>query len=137
MLEQVMAACNNYFEIFCDAVADEFEITGGVLDFNSLKTGQYYRIKGSVFNDGVHQHPAVDLQDETFIGTIYPMAVPGAFIDMCSEIEAWESKHAKGVFESENLGANQYSYKLALNADGTAQTWENVFAKKLRRWRKL
>ena len=51
-----------------------FHISGGAIDLNelvvdgSIQDGQYYRIIGSVFNDGVHQYKEPAEQEEESIG---------------------------------------------------------------------
>ena len=41
-----------------------------------LKDGQYFRIVGSIINDGVYRYPAFNLKDESFDGAVWAMAVP-------------------------------------------------------------
>ncbi len=134
MLDEMCRATRNYFEK--SIRRGTFTISNGIItpsDF--LQEGQYFRIVGSVFNDGVHQYPNGALADETFDGQVWAMGVPPAFIALAEKIKAYaESEAAKpSPFTSESFGG--YSYTKAGDAD--ASDWRNVFRKELNRWRKL
>lgn len=90
MLEQVLRHLNNWFLV--DIHEGTFTVENGSITLPFLLTNQYFRICGSVFNDGLHQYPAVDLTDETFTGSVWALAVPKAVIDLSVEIEAWQGK---------------------------------------------
>lgn len=130
MLDAVCGEINNYFEVAKHSGA--FSVKDGALSL-PLFDGQYYRIIGSVFNDGVHQYPYGALTDETFVGEVWAMAVPPVLIALTEEIKAYnESDSAKATpYASESFGG--YSYT---KADGGSD-WQSVFAKKLNRWRKI
>lgn len=106
-----------------------------------LADNQYYRIVGSVFNDGVHQHPAADLSDETFNGAVWFMAIPQAVVSLSEKIKDWQDKYgdtAVSPFTSESFGGYSYSKSGSSSADGGSQnTWQSVFKKDLNRWRKI
>ena len=102
------------------------------LDF--LQDGQYFRILGSVYNDGVYQYPAV-LTDEVFEGQIWAMRVPPAFIALSGEIDEYITKNAESPYTSESFGG--YSYTKATGESGAPLTWRDVFASRLNAWRKL
>lgn len=137
MIDMICGEIRNYFER--DIRRGDFEIQGGVLspsDF--LLNGQYFRVVGSVFNDGVHQFPADELTDEVFTGEVWAMAVPPSVIALADDIKAYvESDAAKPTaYVSESFGG--YTYTRATDANGvTANEWEKVFAKRLNRWRKI
>lgn len=138
MLTELCAEIRNYFLVSGGIHEGSFTVSGGTiapLDF--LKEGQYFRIVGSVFNDGVHQYPAADLTDETFAGAVWAMAVPPSVIALAEEIEEWtKSEAAKpSAFESESFGG--YSYTRATDANGAALTWQSVFAKRLNKYRRI
>ena len=63
-----------------------FTVKDGNMPLDFLQDGQYFRILGSVYNDGVYQYPAV-LTDEVFEGQIWAMRVPPAFIALSGEID--------------------------------------------------
>lgn len=133
MLYEVMKYCRNVFPIPEKALSGTFTIEGGELSL-PFYAGQFFIVEGSAFNDGVHQLPAV-LIDETFEGRITPLRVPLDFLKLCEEIKDFNEKHQATPFESESFGG--YTYKAATNADGNPVTWRDVFAEKLKVWRKL
>ena len=136
MLEQVLRHLNNWFLV--EIHEGTFTVENGSITLPFLLTNQYFRIVGSVFNDGLHQYPAVDLTDETFTGSVWALAVPQAVIELAAEIEAWETKNgeaASGIYQSESFGGYQYSKQTA--SDGGQLTVWSVFRKRLNQWRKL
>lgn len=64
MLEQVLRHLNNWFLV--EIHEGTFAVENGSIALPFLHPNQYFRICGSVFNDGLHQYPAADLTDETF-----------------------------------------------------------------------
>ena len=139
MLEQVLMHLKNWFLVPGGIHEGTYTIEDGGIALPFLANGQYFRICGSVFNDGLHQYPAGDLKTETFDGTVWALAVPQAVIDLASEIEAWEKKNgeaASGIYQSESFGG--YSYSKATDAEtGGAVTWQSAFKKQLSAWRKI
>ena len=95
MLEQVLRHLNNWFLV--DIHEGTFTVENGSITLPFLQTNQYFRICGSVFNDGLHLYPAVDLPDETFIGTVWALAVPKAVVTLSIDIAAWEEKNGEAV----------------------------------------
>ena len=135
-LTNLCAELRNYFET--KKRFGTFTISGGSIspsDF--LQDGQYYRIVGSVFNDGVHRHPAHDLTDETFDGAVWAMAVPPAVIELLQKIQEFEAATANAptAYTSESFGG--YSYTKATDENGLPVGWRSVFKSELNRWRKL
>ena len=47
--------------------------------------GQYFLVRGSIFNDGVHKAGDGDLTAETFTGTVQPMRVPPDFVALAEK----------------------------------------------------
>ena len=139
MLEQVLMNIRNWFTVDGGIHSGTFTIKDGGITLPFLADGQYFRIVGSVFNDGLHQYPASDLKAETFDGTVWALAIPQAVIDLAVEIEAWETKNgeaASGIYQSESFGG--YSYSKATDAEtGGAVTWQSAFKKQLSVWRKI
>lgn len=89
MLEQVLLSLRNWF--VADKRTGRVRIEGGSLvppAALGLKEGQYVRITGSVFNDGLHAWPYTGMTDEEFVGTVWALAVPRAVIDLADEIAA-------------------------------------------------
>ena len=139
MLEQVLRHLNNWFLV--DIHEGTFTVENGGITLPFLLTHQYFRIVGSVFNDGLHQYPAVDLTDETFTGSVWALAVPKAVIDLSVEIEAWQEKNGEAVlspYTSESFGGYSYTKASGWKADITAVTgWQDAFRSRLNDWRKL
>ena len=154
MISEICAELRNYF--LRDYVNPEqyihygsFVIANGeIQSLPFLKFGQFYRIVGSTFNDGVHKYSAnhhrgakdsETLTDEEFEGAIWEMFVPKEVIDLSAEIQDWISKNADTInspYQSESFGG--YSYTKAIASTGKMSTdWQSHFAGKLNRWRRL
>ena len=139
MLEQVLMHLNNWFLVPGGIHEGTYTIEDGGITLPFLANGQYFRICGSVFNDGLHQYPASDLKAETFEGTVWALAVPQAVIDLATEIEAWQKKNGDASvspYQSESFGGYSYS-KATDSASGGAVTWQSAFSSRLNAWRKL
>lgn len=139
MLEQVLTEIHNWFRVRdgVDGIHHgtyTIQDSGIVLPF--LRDGQYFRIMGSVFNDGLHQYgPDMELlQDETFNGAVWALAVPKALVELAGEVEAWQKKYgerAASMYSSESL-AGQYSY----TKDTESSSWQAAFRARLDPYRK-
>ena len=139
MLEQVLMHLKNWFLVPGGIHEGTYTIEDGGIALPFLANGQYFRIFGSVFNDGLHQYPASDLKAETFDGTVWALAIPQAVIDLAVEIEAWETKNGDASvspYQSESFGGYSYS-KATDSATGGAVTWQSAFRSRLNAWRKL
>ena len=149
MIDEVCAYIKNYFD--CEKFYGTITISNGALvGFDDkLATNQYFRIVGSVFNDGVYKYPATTLKDEIFKGgAVWALALPPAFLDDVKEIEEWQATYGSASssvmspYTSENLanvGGYTKSGAGSLNADGTptTNTWQGAFGARLKRWKKL
>lgn len=136
MLEQVLQHLNNWFLVPDGIHTGEFTVQDGGITLPFMQTGQYFRVVGSIFNDGLHQYPAEDLTNETFDGAVWALSVPRSVITLANEIAAWETKNgATGPFTSESFGG--YSYSKATNSKGVAVGWREVFAGRLNAWRRI
>jgi hypothetical protein len=133
MLDDVLAYLKNYFVV--EIQGGGYEIAFGGITLSFLRPGQYFRIVGSLFNDGVYQYPATALIDETFTGAVWALAVPPAVIALSAEIDTWNTNNQPSAHTSESFGG--YSYSKATNASGAVATWQDVFRTKLSRWRRL
>ena len=139
MLEQVLMNIRNWFPVKGGIYSGTFTIKDGGITLPFLADGQYFRICGSVFNDGLHQYPATDLADEEFSGTIWELAIPPAVVDLADEIGAWQEKNGEASaspYQSESFGGYSYS-KATDSASGGAVTWQSVFKRQLSAWRKI
>ena len=135
MLNEICREIKNYFEV--SAISGTFTISGGNISHPTLLDGQYFRIIGSVFNDGVHKYPANGLTDETFTGEVWALAIPPELIALASEIKTYNNGDAScDAVISENY-PNGYSYTKATDHDGLPLSWERAYAKRLNKWRKI
>lgn len=123
---------------------------GSVTPLDFLAEGQYFRIVGSVCNDDVYRNTKEELaalHGETFTGAIWAMAIPQAFITLCSEIDAWcaANMSADSVnlspFTSESFGGYSYakggSSAAQFGNGGTVVTWQRQFAAQLNPYRRV
>lgn len=137
-LTNLCAELRNYFEPEKpERHFGTFTISGGSIspsDF--LQDGQYFRIVGSVFNDGVYRYPAHDLADETFKGAVWAMNVEPAVIELLQKIQEFEAATANAptAYTSESFGG--YTYTKATDENGLPVGWRSVFKNELKRWRK-
>lgn len=137
-LEKVLGHCKNWFALPGGIRADTYSIEGGALALPFLLNGQYFRIRGSTLNDGLHQKNVDVLRDEVFSGEIWALAVPRAVLELAEKIEEWEKENAKAFaspYKSESFGG--YSYTKAEGINGAVLTWKDAFRGELNRWRKI
>lgn len=144
MLTELCQELHNWFDR--ERRTGTFTIENGNLTADFLVPGQYYRVIGSIFSDGVHQYPSEDLQDETFTGAVWTLAIPPHIVVLSEEIDAWREKYesldsaAMSPFSSESFGGYSYSKSGTGTANGggtTGGSWQTAFAPKLNAWRKL
>ena len=147
MLTELCQELRNWFDII--RYEGTFTISGGALTADFLQPNQYYRIIGSIFNDGVHKYGDNKdvLTDETFVGSVWALGIPKAVIDLAAEIAAWKAKYedlnsqAMSPFQSESFAGYSYSKGNTSSASGAAAStptgWKSVFASNLNRWRKI
>jgi len=142
ILTEICEYLNNYF--WDKKIDGKFTISGGSIDVPALKEGQYFRIVGSIFNDGVHIYPADDLKDEEFTGSIWSMAVPSTVITIASDVADWQTKYgnvdseAMSPFNSESFAGYSYSKSGSGNTNsGSNIGWQDVFGGRLNKYRKL
>lgn len=145
-MTEVCVYLNNYF--WQSKIKSTFTISNGTINVPSLKNGQYFRILGSTFNDGVHKYPITaqskKLEDETFTGEIWAMAVPQAVVALTAEIEAWNEIYsgadteAMSPFNSESFNGYSYSKSGGGSAtSGTTPSWQDIYKAKLAPYRRL
>ena len=146
-LTELCAELNNYFPV--KKIGGKFAVEGGAItgiERLNLQDGQYYRVIGSVFNDGVHKSTDVLTDETSFVGQVWSMAVPQAVIDLSLDIAAWNTKYG-GVdspvmspYNSESFGGYSYSKSAGGAGAGGAQSansWQSAFASRLSKWRRL
>ena len=147
MLTELCQELRNWFER--DKFFGEFTIENGaiIVPDGSLQNGQFFRVIGSLFNDGVHKYGEDELTDEVFKGAIWSMAVPPAVIELSERIKAWSVQYGDTVSSpyqsmSESFGDYSRSWAKAGSGQGNANSgsapsWRTMFADDLNRWRKI
>lgn len=143
MLYELLLELKNFF--VTDKYFGTFEIWDSEIAGNcDIKQGQYFRIIGSTFNDGVYQFTSqLELTNEVFDGAIWALAIPKPVIELAEEIEEWQEKYGKAdsvnmsPFKSESFGGYSYSKDGGGSGDGTSGTWQSAFEPKLTIWRKI
>lgn len=141
MLENVLRHLKNWFLIPGGVHTGTFTIENGKIALPFLQPGQYFRVVGSIFNDGVYKYDdTLALTDEQpFDGEVWALAIPKALLDTVAEIETWQEKNgeaATGPYASESFGGYTYT-KASDTKTGGAITWESAFRSRLNQWRKL
>lgn len=130
---------------------DTFTIANGDIDLSFLQDGQYFRVVGSVFNDGVWQyvdgraHPSVSMNmtDETFEGAIWAMSVPPDVVQLSNDISDWIANNSSALnspYTSESFGGYSYTKASGGGSSGNpsaAYGWQDQFASRLAPYRRL
>lgn len=146
MLSELCQELKNWFDRGQPRLYGAFEISEGKIidsDFTDvIKNNQYFRIIGSVFNDGVYKYTNdLMLEDELFVGSVWLMAIPKAVVELSAEIDAWIEKYGESVsspYSSESFGGYSYTKASGSTGDGSSNpSWQSAFASKLNLWRKI
>ena len=151
MLEQLLTSLNNWFPAPGGRHTGTFEIVSGAPRVDFLAPGQYYRVRGSTYNDGLHQaavppsssdgapsgesagaHVADIGHDETFTGEVWALAIPAAVVALADEIAAWREKNPETDKLAESFGG--YSYT---RGGGAQAGWQAAFAARMRPYRRI
>lgn len=144
MLNELCQELRNYFDkaqpkFFGQIVVEDGKITNEEF-LAAIKPNQYFRIVGSIFNDGVYCFKEeLSLEDETFDGAIWLMAIPKDFLALAEEIEDWQAKYGDALnspYTSESFGGYSYSKASGKNGGG-AVTWQDAFATRLNLYRRI
>ena len=147
MLTEICAEIRNYFSLEEDRTLGDFAVVNGAIAPSvSLDDNQYYRIVGSVFNDGVHKKGEQLIDEDVFHGAVWKMRVPKTVLDLSTEIAAWQAENGSSQsanmspFTSESFGGYSYSKgsggSAGSGAGASAVTWQTMFAKRLNPYRK-
>lgn len=143
MLEEVLNHTHNWFRVR-DSVngiySGTYTIEDGEIALPFLQNEQYFRIIGSTFNDGLHCYgPAMEcLEDETFTGAVWALAIPQEVVKLAAEMEEWDAKNGaavSGPYQSESFGG--YSYSKHTNGNGGAVTVWDTFRARLKPYQKI
>jgi hypothetical protein len=146
-LKEVLDYIHNYFNY--DLYSGEIQIIDHQLDNSKIELfdGQYYMIKGSMYNDGIWKYEeSVNLEedtdllkDEIFQGDIIYLRIPKDVLKTVEEIITWEMNNQDaiiGKFQSESFGGYSYTLKNS-SSNKNALSWKDFFGKKLDIYRKL
>lgn len=151
MLTELCQELRNWFDRGQGKFIGRIVIAGNTISTEgeviTIKDGQYFRIVGSVFNDGVHKNDdGLSLTDEDFTGAVWLMAIPQAVLALDADIDAWVAKYG-GVnsvnmspYNSESFGGYSYSKSGGGSSSGgvgASGTWQSAFASRLNLWRKI
>lgn len=145
MLSELCQELRNWFDRDQPHLHGAFEISDGHIadrDFQEIiKPNQYFRISGSVFNDGVWKNDEnLALTDELFIGAVRLMAIPKEVLDLNAEIDAWIAKYgdaSSSPYQSESFGGYSYTKASGSGSSGSGASWQSIFANRLNKWRKI
>ena len=146
MLTQICQYLRNWFAL--EKMIGSFKVLNGELSYADgsavpLQNGQYFRVIGSVFNDGVHKLGDIhdQLADESWTGAVWSMAVPPDFIALDADISAWVVANQQALnspYSSESFGGYSYSLKSGGSGGGTGGlSWQDQFSAMLAPWRKI
>ena len=138
MTGAVMAQVRNYFE--GDPIEGQISVTaeGMIMLPDDLPMCLYVAICGSAMHDGVWRvsggyifdgEATPELPAECFVGTVWPLYPPQAFLRICKDVAAFEAERGLSPVVSESFGG--YSYSLATGQNGP-MTWQERFSQKLR-----
>lgn len=137
MLERVLMYLHNWFVVPNGVREGTYTIKDGSITLPFLCKWQYYRIVGSVFNDGLHRYGETNLTDETFDGAIWVLAIPKIIFEISCEMQEWETKNSATLtspYQSESFGG--YSYSMATGKDGGSITVFDAFENRLAPYKK-
>lgn len=145
VLEDILGHIHNWFDgNIAPIVVTDCEIANGELPESvSILSGAWYRIQGSVLNDGLHLSPSTDLSDETFDGTITILTIPRPLLRLAEEISDWQALYGEATnspYASESFGGYTYTMRGASSSQGGSgglTGWREVFADRLNQWRKM
>ena len=149
MLDEICGYLRNWFDRDMPKYSGRFVVEDGQITFPGssmeIQQKQYFRVIGSVFNDGVWQYGVDSLTDESFNGTVWLMAIPSTLIALAADIAEWQEKYGSvsssnmSPYSSESFGGYSYTKSQGSAADGGGAVagWQSVFGARLMRWKKL
>lgn len=141
-IETILRYLNNYFYRFGEYGEQNIKINKLKVK-GAYRVGEYVKIVGSLYNDGVYQVIGVEvgsivvageLSDEDFTGTIFSLAIPKRIKEIAEQIQEFNRQLSASGFESESFG--DYSYTRAKNKNGELMGWKDIFKSELALYRK-
>ena len=154
MLTEICEYLRNWFDRGQPKFYGKFRIQNGEVspydgEDMGLQDGQYFRIIGSVFNDGVWKYGDntnfEEMEDEEFEGSVWLMAVPRDLVSLVDDIKAWQVAYgavdapAMSPYNSESFGGYSYTkaYRSENSTGDSSSTWQGAFKNRLARWKKI
>ena len=146
MLTEICTELRNFFSSSSDIHIGNYTISEGRLSPPvRMENGQYFRIVGSVFNDGVHRSDEILTDEGPFEGAVWLMRIPQDFLQLVAEMEAWQDKYGTiespnmSPYSSESFGGYNYSKAqgFAGSGGGMLNTVVTVYGDRLRKYRKI
>lgn len=148
MLTEICEYLHNWFcededIVVGNIVVGDSEIT---VPYGVIQPGQYIRIEGSVFNDGVWKYGETQFTPEEYEGSVWLMRIPKAVITLATDIDEWQSKYGgadskvMSPFNSEAFAGYSYSKSSGGSVSGEVASptnWQGIYAARLSPWRKL
>ena len=126
---------HNFFDQADDPVAGEFAFEPDTIPAGVV-SGQYFLVCGSIFNDGVHKAGDGSLTAETFRGTVQPMRVPPAFVELAQKVTDYDAAlPGGGLYTSQSFAG--WSGTLATGSDGLPANGVTRYRNEINQWRKL
>ena len=147
MLTQICQYLRNWFTgnepklVGTITIESDSSVTYNGAELDQFKPGQYIRIIGSTFNDGVHVYGDGGLTSETFTGAMWGMAIPQAVLDIAGDVADWCEKYEEAQnspYQSESFAGYSYTKASGNGSTGASSaTWQDVFGSRLSPWRKI
>lgn len=102
-----------------DIYLDTYTISdGAITPFDFIETDQYFRIVGSMFNDGIYKNTtSLELVDEVFTGAVWAMYVPPNFLEIVAEADSYLTANPDSTITSESFGGYSYNKAFGNNAN--------------------
>lgn len=154
MMTSLCREVRNYFvRSDSDRISGRFSVSGGIVtrldqDGFAPADGQYFRIVGSLYNDGVWQNGSQfsdGMTDEVFDGQVWLMAPPKDFTDLADEIEQWIERFgdaALSPYAAESFGGYSYTLRGTSRRNESARdhedaSWQTAFKRQLSAYRRI
>lgn len=145
-LSRICANLRNYFiQVSQDVYTGTYTVSDhDITPLTSLIDGQYFRVVGSVLNDGVYQYGNTEsmskLKDETFNGAIWAMRVPQSFLDLVADYDRLNAKVEELALVSAGFASESfdgYSYTLSSGAPAELLQWKSRLDSELNQYRRI
>ena len=136
------------FSVREGGIALSADAAGASQDDFRIADGQFFRIVGSLYNDGVWQNSEAmmtNLREEEFTGQVWLMAPPKDFLDLAEEIAVWIARFgdaALSPYASESFGGYSYTLRGTSRRNESARdnedaSWQTAFRRRLAAYRRI